>query len=132
MSEPDRFEIVDIAVKREDKFLVVTNRKHDGYTFPGGKIEPGEHIADAASRELMEETGLVVPAGELEYVGFLDYVWHGRNLRCHAFIAQTNKDPMEVEIGTKIAWASKEELLDMDGKCLAPVYYGWLIGKMNW
>lgn len=30
---------------------------HDGWTMPGGGIDPGEHPADAAVREVFEETG---------------------------------------------------------------------------
>ncbi len=33
--------------------------------FPGGKVEPGEHPAEAAARECLEETGLAVAVGRL-------------------------------------------------------------------
>lgn len=38
------------------------------WTFPGGKLEGGETIAQAVERELFEETGLRVVAGELVQV----------------------------------------------------------------
>ena len=36
-----------------------------GWEFPGGKLEPGESVADAAVRELMEELALEVTPGEI-------------------------------------------------------------------
>lgn len=48
---------------------VLAGRRNDGkppWTFISGEIEPGESQADAAVREVKEETGLEVRAGERE------------------------------------------------------------------
>lgn len=46
-----------------DGRVLVQNRKKkdwDGYTFPGGKVEPGEALTRAVIREVCEETGLTI------------------------------------------------------------------------
>lgn len=48
---------------------VLVGQRHDGkppWTFIAGEIEPGESQADAAVREVKEETGLTVRAGDYE------------------------------------------------------------------
>ena len=39
------------------------------YSLPGGHVEPGESVRQAAVRELSEETGLKVEPGALEWLG---------------------------------------------------------------
>ncbi len=50
-----------IAVWREGKVLIVQRGKHPKqgmWAFPGGHVELGETVRDAALRELQEETGV--------------------------------------------------------------------------
>lgn len=65
---PDRpFLAVSAAIIRDGKVLVVRRARPPAYghfTLPGGVVEAGETLAEAAIREVAEETGLaIVPWG---------------------------------------------------------------------
>ncbi|RTM03549.1 MAG: NUDIX domain-containing protein [Hyphomicrobiales bacterium] len=52
---------VSVAVVRGGSVLLVKRGRAPSqglYAYPGGKVEPGETLAAAAARELLEETGL--------------------------------------------------------------------------
>ena len=54
-------ERVDAAggiVEREGRVLLVHRPRYDDWSFPKGKLDPGESFEDAALREVEEETGL--------------------------------------------------------------------------
>ena len=52
---------VSAILRRDDRFLLVQRGQGQSeglYAFPGGKVEPGEQLEEAAIRELEEETGI--------------------------------------------------------------------------
>lgn len=60
-----------VYVQREGKILILQRAMGEaigGWYLPGGAVEAGENIEDAARREMVEECGLV-PAGALTIVG---------------------------------------------------------------
>ena len=118
--------------RADGKFLAVTNRKYDGWTLPGGKIDEGELPGPAALRELEEETGIKLKMGDLQFVGVFTHRWRGIPCKCWGYYLRYNLpddvEPKQVEEGTKPFWVERDDLLDPDSECLAQSYYGWLIG----
>lgn len=63
--------VYSVAFK-DDGFLMVFNTKRDGWEMPGGKIESGETIEEAATREFMEESGYGITVIGKMNIGYCD------------------------------------------------------------
>lgn len=57
-----RQDAVSVILLEEGRVLLVRRANppsHNLYAFPGGRVDPGERLEEAALRELREETGLI-------------------------------------------------------------------------
>ena len=79
---------VAIVVSRGDEFLVLLRAPDRGsyWHLPAGGVQRGESEAEAAARELAEETGLRVPVHDLELD--LGYDKPGGRVRVGMFAAE--------------------------------------------
>jgi 8-oxo-dGTP pyrophosphatase MutT (NUDIX family) len=65
--------LVERTVDGVGEVLVVHRPRYDDWSFPKGKLDPGESIEECAIREVMEETGFDVILGErLDDVQYVD------------------------------------------------------------
>ena len=64
MRVSDRIDAAGGVVVRDGRVLVVHRPRYDDWTFPKGKLDPGESFEEAAVREVEEETGLRCTLGD--------------------------------------------------------------------
>jgi ADP-ribose pyrophosphatase YjhB (NUDIX family) len=68
-SEPQTLRLsVSAVVRREpggSDLLLMRRRDNGRWGLPGGYVEPGESVAEAAAREVREETGVEIELGRL-------------------------------------------------------------------
>ncbi|RKX23833.1 MAG: DNA mismatch repair protein MutT [Candidatus Zixiibacteriota bacterium] len=111
------------------RVLLVKHRDTDLWVAPGGAVEPGEIPADAAVREMWEETGLVVelvgivgvyggPEFVVEYsngdrTSYVTTVFEGR-------VVGGTLEPVDDE-SSEAAYFSREEVMALDTQPWVPV-----------
>lgn len=109
-----RTEMVELTnlcmIKDGDKYLLQNRVKKDwqGYTFPGGHVEPGESIVQSVMREVKEETGLTLKNPHL--VGVKQFwVESGRYI---VFLFSATKFTGELRSSHEgeVGWFTKEEM----------------------
>lgn len=113
-----RTEMVELTnlcmIKDGDKYLLQNRVKKDwqGYTFPGGHIEPGESIVQSAIREVKEETGLTMK--NLRLVGVKQFWAESGRYIVFLFAATQFTGELKSSYEGEVGWFTKEEMKNIN------------------
>lgn len=109
-----RTEMVELTnlcmIKDGDKYLLQNRVKKDwqGYTFPGGHVEPGESIVQSVIREVKEETGLTLKNPHL--VGVKQFWVESGRYIVFLFSAAKFTGELRSSHEGEVGWFTKEEM----------------------
>jgi 8-oxo-dGTP diphosphatase len=126
-----RVPCVGAVVRDESGRILVVRRARpptEGlWSIPGGRVEPGETLAEAARREVREETGLDVEVQEV--LGGVE-IPHGDNVYDVADFAATVRGvvpPLAAgDDASEARWVTADELSDLPTTPqLIPTLAGW-------
>lgn len=87
------------------ELLAVRKRGTGSYMQVGGKLEPGESPAEAASREVLEELDVIVEPEELELLGLFEEEAAnepGTRVEAHVFLAPPDSLPRDVQVRAEL------------------------------
>jgi 8-oxo-dGTP diphosphatase len=95
------------------KLAVVHRHKHNDWSLPKGKVDPGESWKKAAIREVLEETGCV---GKIKkYAGSISYLLDGTPkvvLFWHMKVKSVKPEKMNGEVD-EVRWLTVEEAAEL-------------------
>jgi mutator protein MutT len=110
-------EVVAAVIEKNGSVLICQRKRGSRHAlkweFPGGKVEPGEQLAEALARELREE--LAIDARIAAQIGQHEVRYpRGPLIRLHFFrVTEFTGEPVNTEF-EQILWAPRERLPDYD------------------
>ena len=107
-----------VIKNNEDEILIVKRHPKsktdpEMWELPGGKVEKGEHFADALIREIKEETDLDCEIGDFCEAVQNDYM-HKRTVQLMMYLIDIKGNVKISEEHTEYMWASLDELKTLE------------------
>lgn len=121
------------VIKNSDDEILILKRHPKSRTdpemweLPGGKVEKGEHFADALVREIKEETNLDCEVGDFCEAVQNDYM-HKRTVQLMMYLENAEGEVEISEEHTDWMWASLEKIKELE----ISTSLEKLLKKRNW
>ncbi|HSK95674.1 MAG TPA: NUDIX domain-containing protein [Euzebyales bacterium] len=106
---------VGAVLVRDGRLLLVRRGRGVGagrWSLPGGRVEPGETLAAALTRELREETGLTARIGDL--CGIAERIGDRAHYVILDFWASAEGTPVAGDDAAAVMWADRAALQRLD------------------
>jgi mutator protein MutT len=107
---------VSVALRDKDRFLLVKRGRapsKDFWAFPGGKLEAGETLDQAARRELHEETGLVAEDYRIIRMITLSGDWGSFALHIFSAVVTGSTKAVAADDAADAGWFSLADMANM-------------------
>ena len=120
---------------KDELLLIKSHKWPDKYVVPGGHVELGERLEEAAIREAKEETGLDIY--DLEFVNFQEFIydpsfWKPRHFIFFDYACKT--DTAEVKLNDEAeehVWVQLEVAVDLPLDTYTRISIEILINRSN-
>ncbi|HIF9248401.1 TPA: (deoxy)nucleoside triphosphate pyrophosphohydrolase [Photobacterium damselae] len=98
-----------LAVQRGKSQLSYVSKK---WEFPGGKVEAGETLVAAITRELEEELRITI--AEPQFLLTVEHSYPDFDITMHCFVVNVPTRELELTEHLDSRWLNKEQLWDLD------------------
>ena len=99
-------------IRRQDRLLLARRQDNGLWELPGGKVEPGEDLAQCLARELAEE--LAVQARVLRPLAWVSHGQGERVLELHCFECSLVSGPPQALEHRELRWVTFGEAAKME------------------
>ncbi|MGX9459074.1 (deoxy)nucleoside triphosphate pyrophosphohydrolase [Photobacterium damselae subsp. damselae] len=98
-----------LAVQRGESQLSYVSKK---WEFPGGKVEVGETLVAAITRELEEELRIII--AEPQFLLTVEHSYPDFDIIMHCFVVNVPTRELELTEHLESRWLNKDQLWDLD------------------
>ncbi len=98
-----------LAVQRGESQLSYVSKK---WEFPGGKVEAGETLVAAITRELEEELRIII--AEPQFLLTVEHSYPDFDITMHCFVVDVPTRELELTEHLDFRWLNKDQLWDLD------------------